>query len=274
MPRTSANVYKLPPQATAIAGDVILASNFNETMADIENELKSVSTIATGGTGSNSAEGARENLGINAALALKTNITDNIVYTRVVGDEETSPRSFGDLVRGEMDSTVAQIRASVSAPSGTRMIFAQSAAPTGWTKELSHNDKALRVVSGTVSTGGNHTFSSVFSNKTPSGSVTTTVSGSVGDTALNIAQIPPHGHSISGTYTRDGGGGAGGAFPHGSARGTTGFNIQGFLNINADNNGGGQAHTHTWSGSATSTFSGSDIDLNVAYVDVILCVKD
>jgi len=28
-------------------------------------------------------------------------------------------------------------------PSGTRMLFQQTAAPTGWTKDTSHNDKAL-----------------------------------------------------------------------------------------------------------------------------------
>lgn len=34
-------------------------------------------------------------------------------------------------------------------PSGTIMVFFQSAVPTGWTQNTSHNDKALRVVSGT-----------------------------------------------------------------------------------------------------------------------------
>ena len=51
-------------------------------------------------------------------------------------------------------------------PAGTTMLFYQSAAPTGWTKLTSQNNKALRVVSGTGGgTGGNNTFTSAFSNR-------------------------------------------------------------------------------------------------------------
>jgi hypothetical protein len=47
-------------------------------------------------------------------------------------------------------------------PSGTALVFQQTAAPTGWTKSVTHNDKALRVVSGAVGSGGASAFSSVF----------------------------------------------------------------------------------------------------------------
>ena len=47
--------------------------------------------------------------------------------------------------------------------SGTRMLFQQSTAPTGWTKITSGvNDRALRLVSGNVSSGGDYSFSSRF----------------------------------------------------------------------------------------------------------------
>jgi hypothetical protein len=48
----------------------------------------------------------------------------------------------------------------------TAMLFVQTAAPTGWTKSTTHNDKALRVVSGTASTGGSTAFSTVFAGRT------------------------------------------------------------------------------------------------------------
>ncbi len=51
--------------------------------------------------------------------------------------------------------------ASEFAP-GTLMLFQQTAAPTGWTKETTHNDKALRIVTGTPSNSGNDAFSTVF----------------------------------------------------------------------------------------------------------------
>ena len=38
-------------------------------------------------------------------------------------------------------------------PGGTKMLFQQTAAPTGWTKDTAHTDKALRLTSGTVGTG-------------------------------------------------------------------------------------------------------------------------
>ena len=50
-------------------------------------------------------------------------------------------------------------------PSGTIMLFRQSSAPLGWTKLTSQDNKALRVVAGSVSTGGNLAFTSAFSNR-------------------------------------------------------------------------------------------------------------
>jgi hypothetical protein len=47
--------------------------------------------------------------------------------------------------------------------SGTRMIFNGTSAPTSWTKDTtSHNNKALRIVTGTVSSGGTNPFIAVF----------------------------------------------------------------------------------------------------------------
>ena len=49
-------------------------------------------------------------------------------------------------------------------PSGTYMLFDSTNAPTGWTKNTTHNDKALRLVSGSVSTGGSTSFSTILSS--------------------------------------------------------------------------------------------------------------
>ncbi|MGI6854457.1 hypothetical protein [Mesorhizobium sp. 1B3] len=77
-------------------------------------------------------------------------------------------------------------------PAGTRLLFQQSTAPTGWTKDTSHDNKALRLVNGTVTTGGSVTFTAVFSSATPTTSVIQ--SGTVGGTALTVAQMPSHTH--------------------------------------------------------------------------------
>jgi hypothetical protein len=58
---------------------------------------------------------------------------------------------------------------SVDIPQGTLMLFQQTSAPTGWTKQTTHDDKALRVVSGTASSGGTSAFSTVFGLTATSG---------------------------------------------------------------------------------------------------------
>ncbi len=145
-------------------------------------------------------------------------------------------------------------------PSGTLMLFQQTAAPTGWTKQTTHNDKALRVVSGAASSGGTTAFSTVFTNQTP----TITTSGlSAGATTLTLSQIPSHAHSTT-FYT---------PAPSGSS-------FIGLANLSnpttvtttstTDSQGGGLSHSHPVAGSATS----SAVTLNVQYVDLIIASKD
>ena len=73
--------------------------------------------------------------------------------------------------------------------SGTKMLFQQTSAPTGWTKITSSVDnKALRVVSGTAGSGGNANFTGAFASYTPAGNIAATAnatasfSGSVSGT--------------------------------------------------------------------------------------------
>jgi hypothetical protein len=53
---------------------------------------------------------------------------------------------------------------------GSLMLFQQTTAPTNWTKETTHNNKALRVVTGTATPGGSTAFTTVFASRTPAGS--------------------------------------------------------------------------------------------------------
>jgi hypothetical protein len=195
--------------------------------------------------------------------------------------------------------------ASSSFPSGTAMLFAQTAAPTGWTKSTTHDNKALRVVSGTASSGGSVAFTTAFASQTPAGSVSVSVSagslsvsagtlatgnttstGSVGSTTLSTSQIPSHQHNLnyySSTPTAAG-------FGY-NASGNYGTQTADANRITQAAGGGGShnhslsmnAHNHSITGSPTlsgspsitsSTFSGSAINLAVQYVDVIIATKD
>ena len=74
--------------------------------------------------------------------------------------------------------------------SGTRMLFNQTSAPTGWTKDTSSTNRALRLVSGTVGTGGVNTFTGQLN-----ASVTTS-GGSVSNHTLTTAQLATHYHNV------------------------------------------------------------------------------
>lgn len=47
--------------------------------------------------------------------------------------------------------------------SGTKMVFENATAPVSWTKDVDFNDYTLRIVNGTVGTGGTTAFTTVFS---------------------------------------------------------------------------------------------------------------
>lgn len=146
--------------------------------------------------------------------------------------------------------------------SGTKMLFQQTTAPTGWTKDTTHDDKALRVVTGTASSGGTNPFSTL--DATAAGTINTSVSGSVGGTALTTAQLPNNWYHKPNT--------PGGEYSDNYAN----FNYQA-RHIDWPTyriQGSGQAHTHSLSLSATSTFTGSANALDVQYVDVIIATKD
>lgn len=132
---------------------------------------------------------------------------------------------------------------SKSFPSGTLMLFQQSSAPTYWTKQVTHNDKALRVVSGAASSGGTSAFSTVM------GSAAAVVDSHI----LSIGEIPAHTHTYGGV--RAGGAGlSGGSAPSVAPNTDTNGQISG-------SNGSGGGHVHT-------------LSLNLQYVDLIIASKD
>jgi hypothetical protein len=120
-------------------------------------------------------------------------------------------------------------------PSGTKMLFYQASAPTGWTQVTTQNDKALRVVSGAGGgSGGSLALSS---------SVT-------GGHTLVESEIPSHTHNIYGDSATDFSGGS--RLP---AVGAAGFEAW----ISTQATGGDGSHDHP---------------LDLAYVDIIIAAKD
>jgi hypothetical protein len=132
--------------------------------------------------------------------------------------------------------------------SGTRLLFQQATAPTGWTRITTFDDAALRVVSGAVSSGGSVAFSTAFAIQS--------VGGSVGTTTLSTSEIPSHTHNAGSTVVAAPGSG------------------KSAINVRAAD-AGGSATSATGGGSSHShSFTGTNINLAVRYVDVIIAAKD
>ena len=140
-------------------------------------------------------------------------------------------------------------------PSGTVMVFHQTAAPTGWTKNTTAaiNDGALRTTTGTVGTGGTVAFETAFASQAVGGT-----NGNTGATTLSTAQLPSHTHT-AGAPNQTAGLQGGAQANVGAADGTS----------TTGATGGGGSHLH-----GGSTFSGTAIDLNVKFYDVIIAAKD
>lgn len=137
---------------------------------------------------------------------------------------------------------------AVAFPAGTLMLFQQTAAPTGWTKQTTHDNKALRVVSGTAGSGGTSAFTTVFANQTPT----------IGATTLSTAQMPSHSHDFLRTNSTGAGSNSVAIFA------PSAFSPPSQYSGPIYSAGGGGSHTH----------SAAAITLNVQYVDLIIASKN
>ena len=153
---------------------------------------------------------------------------------------------------------------------GTLMLFQQTSAPTGWTKQTTHNDKALRVVTGAASSGGTTAFSSVMASRTPSGSNS---GGSVSGHTLSEAEMPSHRHTIL-SPTHDTDSSASQGYPNGNNHQSFRTSDRGGETRTADMinlRGNSNSHSH---GFANPTFTGTAMDFAVQYVDLIIASKN
>lgn len=132
-------------------------------------------------------------------------------------------------------------------PSGTRMIFQQTSAPTGWTKDVSPtmNNASIRLTTGTIGLGGTVPFS-------------TFAAQTIGATTLTVNQIPSHNHvetmANGDTAWSQAGGGVSGSIANNSSG-------NGSVMLYTGSEGGGASHTHS-------------LNMDLVYVDFIVATKD
>jgi hypothetical protein len=268
--------------AVTVAGTLAIANggtgSTSTTYCSLTTNVTGTLPIANGGTGSASTTYCNLASNVTGTLPVAnggTGRATNTAYAVICGGTTAggveqsiaSVGTAGQILTSNGAGALPTFQAAGGGfASGTVMLFAQTAAPTGWTKNTTTGDNsALRVVTGTASTGGSVGFTTAFASQTPTGSVSiTTVSGSAGATTLTTPQIPSHSHSLS----MFGNPGNSTAI---CAAVASGPNQTG--NTNAA--GGGGDHTHPFSfSSGSGTFTGNAINLAVQYIDVIRATKD
>lgn len=162
----------------------------------------------------------------------------SVVYRDAVFWQALGPGAAGNIfTTNGPGANPAWTPRTAEFPSGTVMLFRQTAAPPGWTKQTAINDYGLRVTSGTVGTVAGTAFSTVFAQT------------AVGNTTLTTSQMPSHVHSVNG-----------------AASTTTAVAAAGhaFADVAAGNTGsmgGDLPHTHS-------------VSLSLSYVDVIIASKN
>jgi len=258
------------------------------TAINASNVSSGTLSAGRGGTGQTSLTAENVILG-NAANAVKF----------------VAPGTTGNVLTSN-GTTWTSAAAGGGFASGTVMLFGQTAAPTGWTKNISTGDNhALRVVTGTASNGGSVGFTTAFASQTPAGTVSvsttvanttatnqaitpsgsvsiTTVSGSAGATTLSTPQIPSHTHP--GNNYGDLGSPSSGtnAGPNAGATNATGgggshthpFSFSSGSGTFSGNSVTALQNAHNHTATSTGTFTGNAINLAVQYIDVIRATKD
>lgn len=167
--------------------------------------------------------------------------------------------------------------------SGTKMVFYQASAPTGWTQDTAAAlaNTALSVVTGTGGgTGGTDSFYSTFATgrttESKSLPVSGSLSGTVGGTTLSTPTIASHSHPINLINinpNQNSNPRPPGISP--TNQGSSGTSTSTEPTAAA---GGGASHSHPFSGSLSSASTASSSfaipAMNVKYANVIIAAKD
>jgi hypothetical protein len=152
---------------------------------------------------------------------------------------------------------------------GYTLLFYNTASPPSWTKVITHENKALRVVSGNGGgVGGSQGFTATFATRAVSGGTGQEAApGSVGNHTIDWNQMPSHDHGQGSTQRA-----ARSIFNPVPTDGGEIWNVGDSATGPAGGNG---QHAHPFAGGQHAhPFVGNNQDFNVAYIDIILCTKN
>lgn len=268
MPTTSNKGYEV--QATGSNTGTWGETLNGDVITIIDNNLGGITskTLSASNVTLSTAESQSAILRLTGTLLADVQITTEAIGFFFV--ENLTSGSFSVTVRNDQVATAVTVAQGLQTlvtsdatngcrigaspfPAGTKMLFRQTSAPVGWTKDTTYTDAALRLTSGTISqqnTAGKK-FSDYFAARTITQAMlpNVTLSGSTNTTGN-------HTHTIgnAGGLT---GRGTGSASAADSSTATT-------------STAGNHSHTVTVSLGG----SGSSFPFDVNFVDVIIATKD
>ena len=191
--------------------------------------------------------------------------------SEVYNNGDTCVASDGDFYQSKTDGVSGQNPVTDLTnwkppviPHGSKMLFVQATAPVGWTIDATQNNKALRVVSAAGgATGGTIDFSAAFSSTKLTEDDTHNHAVTVNLHTLTSAQsgLVEHNHVTNINTT------AGTA-----ASGSGGVYAAGATTQNVPAQDAAEGHNHTAS-SADDTHNHT-VNLDVKYIDAIICTRD
>lgn len=159
-----------------------------------------------------------------------------------------------------------------SIASGSISIFKMASAPVLWTKLTTYDDYALRIVSGSTSTGGSINFSTCFTPVNVTGSIT--YLGSAGGFTLSPSFLPSHSHYAGWAYSSPFGPNvANGGTPLTASVATTTTPTVPTTSRTSGAAGSGGAHGHT-SSPQSAPYTPVNFDMAIKYCDVILAQRN
>jgi len=251
MPRNGSGTMSVTNSFSS--GTTISSSEMNANFTDFASEV--TNSLPRDGQAAMTGQ-LKITAGTAAAPGLIFSTDTNTGIYRVAAD--TFGISVGGALAAQINSTGVQNASGEqydAFAAGTSMLFYQATAPTGWTAE-SINDKALRVVSsgGTGGTdGGTTAFSSVFDART-------IAQANLPNVNLTAASNGAHTHNFNILLNTNESGSSG------VATSGSGGTFAGDTYVTASSG----AHTHT----VPLGGSGTALDFDVDYCDVIIATKD
>jgi len=189
---TSVPTSLLDVEGNAIIAGILTATNVNVT------GIITANSIIAGAVGTS-----------QTSLIVQGNARITGILT--VGTGSITLNGSTNNITGISSITDTSNRKLVALASGVKVLYYEATAPVGWTKVTSHNDKCLRVVSGTGGgSGGSTAFTSVFASRTPTGSVSGSNSGGsvANTTATGSVSGSNSGGSVSGSVSGSNSGGS------------------------------------------------------------------